>query len=228
MALVGNLKDLKLPTLVQLNCMEKNTAKLTIDRAGKFGIIYFQGGQIVHAEFDPDIGEKALFRMLALEEGKFKVEGGVRPPARTIEAHWNNLLLEGLHQLDTIHAGGGICIRLSEMLMNVKGVNRCAFITFEGEPASEKFTNDEAFNLAALAYLEAQLITTAINRKDKGYVSILVGGIRILLYEYENNLAYMELDAKTQIETVIPFVRQVLEGDVEEDNEGTFRTDSGN
>jgi hypothetical protein len=166
--------------------------------------------------------------MLALEEGKFKVEGGVRPPTKTIEAHWNNLLLEGLHQLDTIQADGGIYIRLSEMLMNVKGVNRCAFITSEGEPASDKFTTDQAFTLAALAYLEAQLITTAINIKDKGYVSLLVDGIRILLYEYENNLAYMELDSKTQIETVIPFIKQVLEGDTEEGNEGTFKTDSGN
>ena len=56
MALVGNLKDLKLANLIQLNCMERNTAKLTIDYAGKYGTIYFQGGQVAHAEFDPACG----------------------------------------------------------------------------------------------------------------------------------------------------------------------------
>ena len=102
MALVGNLRDLKLPNLIQLNCMERNTAKLTIEHAGKYGIVYFHDGQIVHAEYDPDIGEKALYRLLVLSEGNFKVENGVRPPLITINTHWNNLLLEGLHQLGVL------------------------------------------------------------------------------------------------------------------------------
>lgn len=60
MALVGNLKDIKLPTLVQINCMERNTAKLTIEHMGRFGFIYFHEGQVVHAEYDPLIGEEAF------------------------------------------------------------------------------------------------------------------------------------------------------------------------
>ena len=54
MALVGNLNDLKLPSLIQLNCMEKNTAKLTIENNGRFSFIYFDKGQIVHAESEPE------------------------------------------------------------------------------------------------------------------------------------------------------------------------------
>ena len=46
MALVGNLKDLKLPSLIQLNCMERNTAKLTIETDGQYGFLYFEKGQI--------------------------------------------------------------------------------------------------------------------------------------------------------------------------------------
>ena len=125
MALVGNLRDLKLPNLIQLNCLERNTAKLTIEHAGKYGIIYFRDGQIAHAEYDPDIGEPALFRMLHLPEGKFKVENGVRPPLISIRTNWNNLLLEGLHQLDTIGiADDGKSLQLLSRLMNVKGVKK--------------------------------------------------------------------------------------------------------
>ena len=54
MALVGNLKDLKLPNLVQINCMEKNTAKLTLEHAGKYGFIYFQDGLSVVLLVDHD------------------------------------------------------------------------------------------------------------------------------------------------------------------------------
>ena len=88
MALVGNLRDLKLPNLIQLNCMERNTAKLTIEHAGKFGIIYFQDGQVAHAEYEPDIGDTALFRLMELHEGKVKEENGVRPPLVSIKTHW--------------------------------------------------------------------------------------------------------------------------------------------
>ncbi len=72
MALVGNLKDIKLPTLVQINCMEKNSAKLTIEHMGRFGFIYFHDGQVVHAEYDPLIGEEAFFKLLELYSGNFK------------------------------------------------------------------------------------------------------------------------------------------------------------
>jgi predicted regulator of Ras-like GTPase activity (Roadblock/LC7/MglB family) len=210
MALVGNLKDIKLPTLVQLNCMEKNTAKLTIDHAGKFGIIYFQDGQIVHAEFDPDIGEKAFFRLLKLAEGKFKVESGVRPPATTIEGHWNNLLLEALHQADALQMDGGIYVQLAEMLMNVKGVNRVAFIAQDGKPVSQAFKPDESFTLAALSYLEARLIASTLNKNGHTYVSILMGTSRLIISAYDENLVYIVLDSKTQIDTVLPFIIQVL------------------
>ena len=214
MALVGNLKDLKLPTLVQLNCMEKNTAKLTIDHSGKFGIIYFQDGQIVHAEFDPDIGEKALFRMLTLAEGKFKVEGGVRPPAITIKGHWNNLLLEALHQADSRQIDGGIYLKLAAMLMNVKGVTRVAFITRDGEPASKAFERDETYILAALSYVESQLVASTLNKNGQNYLSIHVGTSRLIISAYDENLVYIELDSKTQIDTVLPFIIQVLKKEV--------------
>jgi hypothetical protein len=125
MALVGNLRDLKLPNLIQLNCMERNTAKLTVEHAGKYGTIYFHEGQIAHAEYDPDIGEQALYRMLRLSEGKFKVENGVRPPLISISTNWNNLLLEGLHQLDTIEIeDDSKDVRLLSMILSVRGVKR--------------------------------------------------------------------------------------------------------
>jgi len=131
MALVGNLKDLKLPSLIQLNCMERNTAKLTIEYGSKYGFIYFEGGQVVHAEFGQDIGESAVTKLMGLYSGKFKVEGIARPPAKTIKKHWNNLLLDSLHQLDDSEDSPERKYNhLFERLLTVRGVGRRQEICF--------------------------------------------------------------------------------------------------
>lgn len=100
MALVGNLKDLKLANIIQINCIERNVAKVTVRNADKSGALYFSGGAIVHAEFGAYIGERAVHEMLALNEGDFKVEAGIEAPAHTISQPWNSVVLEGLRLID--------------------------------------------------------------------------------------------------------------------------------
>jgi len=213
MALVGNLKDLKLPNLIQLNCMEKNTAKLTVEHAGKFGTIYFQAGQIVHSEYDPDIGEKAIHRLLALTEGKFKVESGVRPPAITIETSWSNLLLEGLHQIDTRQlAEDGKNRELLEMLMNVKGVLRSAVISKDGEMITGNFAAPDEFALSAFTVLEIGLLSDAVNLTYPDFINMIVNQNRILLKKQADEVFYIELAVKFQLDTVLPFIKKILNG----------------
>jgi predicted regulator of Ras-like GTPase activity (Roadblock/LC7/MglB family) len=211
MALVGNLRDLKLPNLIQLNCMERNTAKLTVEHAGKYGIVYFQEGQIVHAEYDPDIGEKALFRMLSLADGKFKVESGVRPPLITITTHWNSLLLDGLHQLDTLQSSAeSKDVRLLEMLMTVKGVKRAAIINRDGDTIKGE-TNDQIdMALQALAFIEVEAISELLKREKPRFVSFVSQAQRVILTEYDKNIVYIKVEAKYQLETVLSFIEQVL------------------
>ncbi|MEJ2051734.1 MAG: DUF4388 domain-containing protein, partial [Calditrichota bacterium] len=100
MVLVGNLKDLRLANIIQLNCMERNVAKVTVSSHEGTGYLYFAEGQIVHAEFSPYIGEKAVYEMLALSDGQFKVEAGVQAPAHSIKRPWNSVVLDSLRELD--------------------------------------------------------------------------------------------------------------------------------
>jgi predicted regulator of Ras-like GTPase activity (Roadblock/LC7/MglB family) len=211
MALVGNLKDLKLPNLIQINCMEKNTTKLTIEYGGKYGSIYFQGGQIVHAEYDPDIGEQALFRMLAFPEGKFKVEGGIRPPTVTIQSHWNNLLLEGLHQLDEGRTSDeGKHTHLLEMMMNVRGVKHAAILSLEGDIIAANYNVGDESILHALSFHEIQKLKELLGFSAPGLISMIEHQDRVLLMSYQNNFICVVLEAKHQLETVLPFINQVL------------------
>ncbi len=100
MALVGNLKDLKLTNIIQINCIERNVARVMVKNGDQQGYIYFSGGEIVHAEFGAFVGEQAVHEMLALMEGEFKVESGITAPTRTINQPWNSIVLEGLRLID--------------------------------------------------------------------------------------------------------------------------------
>ena len=196
MALVGNLKDLKLPNLVQLNCMERNTVKLTIEHAGKYGFLYFQNGQIAHAEYEPEVGERAFYRLLYLSEGHFKVENGIRPPMVSIKTHWNNLLLEGLHKVDSIESSKKSAEQhIVSMLMNVKGVQNAAVIKQDGKIiASNKEYEKSEGALHALSYLEVQKLTSIIVKDEPKYISIQEQDIRILLLKQNNLIIHLELD----------------------------------
>jgi len=211
MALVGNLRDLKLPNLIQLNCLEKNESKLTIEHAGKYGTIYFKNGQIVHAEFDPDVGKEALFRLLGLEDGKFKVESGVRPPIVSITENWSNLMLEGLHQFDTLQSSDTAREKkIISMLMNIKGVKRAAFITTEGEAAFSTFEEKIDFGLAAFSSYEIDRISRLLHMDEADLISLVKNKVRIVLSKIGQDITYIEFDARHQLDTILPYIEQIL------------------
>jgi predicted regulator of Ras-like GTPase activity (Roadblock/LC7/MglB family) len=212
MALVGNLRDLKLPNLIQLNCMERNTAKLTVEHAGKYGTIYFHEGQIAHAEYDPDIGEQALYRMLRLSEGKFKVENGVRPPLISISTNWNNLLLEGLHQLDTIEIEDDSKeVRLLSMIMNVRGVKRAWIIDKKGRTVRGEAGSERESALQALIYHEAELLGRLLKLDKPGYISLVSKIKRTIVKETDKKMVIIDIEPKYQLETVMPFIDKVMQ-----------------
>ncbi|MCK5076638.1 MAG: DUF4388 domain-containing protein [Calditrichia bacterium] len=146
MALIGNLKELKLPNLIQLNCLERNTAKLTvIGNNNKVGVIYFDNGEIVHAELDPFIGEKAIYTLLELKEGKFKVENDIAAPGKTITNSWSNILLEGLRISDEkkSETTGTNFEDIVDLLTGIKNVNNVFILNIKtmeiyGTPFFEK------------------------------------------------------------------------------------------
>lgn len=213
MALVGNLKDIKLANLVQLNCMEHNTAKLTIEHNGKYGFIYFEKGQVVHAEYDPFIGEQAFFRLLQLIAGNFKVESGIRAPAKTISTNWNNLLLEGLHRLDNEdRVSGENYMRLFERLYTIKGVNRIYTINSEGQVLA-KSTEDIIPNLQfvlALASYEADKIGNLIHLKSPQFISMNLSNANIILVKQKEKTLVLEVEKKTRLDLILPLIKKAL------------------
>src|SRR5919197_506484 len=80
MALEGNLKDISLPNIMQILCLEQRKVELMLKRRNERGIVQFDRGEVVHATTDALEGEEAVFYLL----------------------RWGQLLLEGMRRLDEL------------------------------------------------------------------------------------------------------------------------------
>lgn len=100
MAMQGNLQDMAVADLIQHNCQDRKTARLTIECDNQQAVLYFKEGAVQHATLGKTQGEEVIYRTLNWQEGQFTLEMGPDPPAVTITRSWSSLLLEGARRLD--------------------------------------------------------------------------------------------------------------------------------
>jgi CheY-like chemotaxis protein len=103
---VGKVADLQLTDIIQLNCLGKMKTALSVSKEDLEGVIYFQEGEIVHAECGGQVGEVALFTILGWEGGDFTTMSGAEPLEKTLDRPWQELLIEGMRQKDEGRAPG--------------------------------------------------------------------------------------------------------------------------
>jgi predicted regulator of Ras-like GTPase activity (Roadblock/LC7/MglB family) len=96
----GKLSDMTVIDLIQHNCMEQKTARLTLTQADESAYVYFDGGNITHATYNNDMGEEVIYQIISWEDGDFLLETGIEAPEVTITNNWSGILLEGARRLD--------------------------------------------------------------------------------------------------------------------------------
>ncbi len=100
MALKGNLSDLEIADLIQMTCQAGSRARLTAWRDDDTVQLYFEGGEVVHAEGAALEGAEVVYELLGWETGTFEMEQEVAPPARTISTACSALVMEGMRRFD--------------------------------------------------------------------------------------------------------------------------------
>ncbi|HSH05959.1 MAG TPA: DUF4388 domain-containing protein [Anaerolineae bacterium] len=105
MAIEGDLRDMSLPTLVQLVVHERGQARIEVENKGNKGFLYLAEGELHHVELhrgsgDAVVAEEVVYELLTWREGAFKIEKDVPPPERSVAHSWDYLVMEGLRQLD--------------------------------------------------------------------------------------------------------------------------------
>lgn len=117
----GAISVPQLPDLLQLYTLSMASGALTLRQVAAAGTIWFDRGDIVHAQCGSTAGAEAVFEMLAWQGGDFSFDRSARAPERTIDTAWQGLLLEGCRLLDEraeISAGLGEAVlrRLEDAL----------------------------------------------------------------------------------------------------------------
>ena len=96
----GKVFGLQLTDIIQMNCLSRVTAALTITKDSEKGVIYLNEGEIVHAECGEQKGTDAFYSILGWQEGEFVSNIGIVSPVHTIHQSWEHLLVEGMRRND--------------------------------------------------------------------------------------------------------------------------------
>lgn len=191
--------------LIQHNCQDGKTARLTIRAGNQQAMLYFANGQVVHASLGDLQGEEAVYRVLGWEDGEFNLETGIQPPARTIDQSWNGLLMEGARRLDesnireqtNIEEENPMAGELDTVLMTLKnelpGFIAASVVGMDGlgiAGYSDKTINIE--NINAQMTLLFKLVNTTVERLNAGTVEdfLLTTERAYLLIRYLSNGEY--------------------------------------
>jgi len=100
----GMLRQVGISDVLQMECLGRKTSVLEVNSAQGSGRVYIEEGAIVHAELGTVRGEPALFKLLALAGGEFLLKPFSKPARRTIDAHWESLVMEAARLMDEASA----------------------------------------------------------------------------------------------------------------------------
>jgi putative two-component system response regulator len=97
---IGDLKNLSLPDIVQTLHLGLKTALVTLKNNEEAAKIFFENGRIKHCEFADARGEAAFYALLKWETGDFVIEHGIKTKEQTVMMDEMQMLMEGLRRLD--------------------------------------------------------------------------------------------------------------------------------
>jgi len=207
MALIGNLKEFSLVNLIQLNCLEKKTAKLTFNYRGKIGVIYFEDGEIPHAQYDNNTGAEAMYRLIHLTEGEFKIEDGIRTNLKTNETRWSELILEGMRLYDESQVGQDeshtVLIR---NLIQVDSVLAAIVVQPDGSVLANSDFEEVKLYSSILAFFISKMqstgLTSSVGYFDKA--SIQFSDKILQIYDRDPNIIGIFFQPQADIKNVEP------------------------
>jgi len=103
-ALSGSLSHLDLPGVVQMLSHSRQTGALHINAEDIDGIIFFDSGELSHAESGELVGEDAVVHIVkscnGKESGVYKFVPGATATTRTVLRSATELMLDALRELD--------------------------------------------------------------------------------------------------------------------------------
>jgi pSer/pThr/pTyr-binding forkhead associated (FHA) protein len=102
-AISGSLAEIRLASLLQVIESDRLTGTLVVRHGGREGKLHIHQGMIRHATLGRAQGVKALYRLMAFDEGHFELFiPGRSPEYHTVEGELQKHLLEAMRQKDEL------------------------------------------------------------------------------------------------------------------------------
>lgn len=100
--MVGQFSDISPVELCQMINANQKTGRLNIEFEEKRAVIAFNEGELVLAELNELVGKEAFYRILALNNGRFKFSQGLTVKEKRLEVigGFMGMLMEGMKRLD--------------------------------------------------------------------------------------------------------------------------------
>lgn len=96
----GTLRQVGLADVIQIECLRRGSCILEVYNPETNGSIFIESGEIVHASAAGREGEQALYRLLSMRNGEFRLQPFIISAKRTINCSWENLLMEAARLQD--------------------------------------------------------------------------------------------------------------------------------
>lgn len=96
----GTIDSIDLTTILQVISIERKTAAIQITIEQKKGYLFFEDGEIIHAEFGSLVGEKAAKILLGQNHGQFSLLNKKSKVKRTISTPFTELIMNALKEID--------------------------------------------------------------------------------------------------------------------------------
>jgi hypothetical protein len=99
--LKGSLRNFPLPDIIQLIGMGRRSGVLNVTmNDGVHSAIFFDGGEMVHAEYGVLEGAPVIYKLFRKQDGNFQFSSGVTTSKRTIVQDWMSIVMEAARRFD--------------------------------------------------------------------------------------------------------------------------------
>jgi predicted regulator of Ras-like GTPase activity (Roadblock/LC7/MglB family) len=202
MGLAGNLRDLNITNIIELHCTERSSVQLTIETRKGDAMVFFDHGDIVHARWGDLKGTKALYHILRLTDGEFRVSSGIAPPERTIFESWKGLVLDGMRVYDETRAiQQSIAHSLADELRGLRGVSRLLVVAKDGTVVHQEGDTDaeRAFALSAFLTAQGARLSDALHFGPVNYAAYVRGAEKEFIFNVNQFLVLLAVPRAADI-----------------------------
>ncbi len=212
MPLTGTLQDLSLPSLVQLQSAEQRQTQVRLNRGGAEGMLYFAGGELVHASLGRLTGADAVYELLTWEDGNFVVTEDVQVPEPNVDVPWSSLLLEGLRRLDEVRAERDSAVQAAlQQVRRQPDVHGVLLVNAAGVIRGEAADGDANEKAALVAFVatRGEAIGALLEAGRLAHLVCTLSTRKIWVERIDSNYIGCWLDQRATPRSIKPFIESV-------------------